>query len=364
MNMFFGYRQIKLSLGACLALGLVVTPSFADEAETAKLLTAASTGSGQARYAAIDDLGERAADSAKVVPELVKMLGDSDPQVEWRSARALGDYGAESAAAVPELRALLTNEDPILQYHAAIALGKIGDKSDGTVDSLVNLVGSSDSRVSRAAVSALKNLKPGPVKIQQALKKAMLAEDRAVVIQAIDAIVEHGANAVPLLNECLKDPSTVYLAAAAAEQIGPDAAGAVPALIEVLDTTEHSHLEIRVLLALARIGPGAKQAVPTIVSILEKSQDATVPVAAAFALGSIGVTEADAPLRAAVAKDNPFLSMVAAWSLAKIHPEDALLKQQALDKLNAGLKSDDPAIQAAAEKGLKLLETPAAAAAP
>ena len=51
-------------------------------------------------------------------------------------------------------------------------------------------------------------------------------------------------------------------------------------------------------------------------------------------------------LKAAAAIDKPFLSMVAAWSLAKIHPDDAALKQQAIDKLNAGFKSDDPAIKA------------------
>ena len=131
----------------------------------------------------------------------------------------------------------------------------------------------------------------------------------------------------------------------------------------MLGKTKHSQMQIRVILALGHIGPAAKSASPQIMSVMEESQDATVPVAAAFALGAIGATDADDALKAAAASDKPFLAMVAAWSLAKIHPDDAALKQQAIDKLNAGLKSDDAAIKAAAEKGLKMLEVPATAAA-
>ena len=363
MKTFFGHLHIRVCLGLLFALGLITTSSCADQSETAKLLSAATTGSGQPRYTAIDDLGERAADPEKVVPELVKNLDDKDPQVVWRSVRALGDYGAAAGAAAPKLREMLSQSDPVLQHHVAVALGKVGDRSEATVDALVTAVGSSDGRVSRAAVAALKHLKPGPEKVVQALKKAMTAEDPAVAAQALEAIVELGPKAVPLLNEALKEPTTAYLAASAAEEIGPDAAGTVPALVELLGKTKHSHMQIRVLLALGRIGPGAKSAAPQIASLLENSQDSTVPVAAAFALGSIGATDADDGLRTAVAKDNPFLSMVAAWSLAKLHPDDAGLRQQALDKLNAGMNSDDPAIKAAAEKGLKLMEVPAAAAA-
>ncbi len=331
--------------------------------EIAKLAEEASDGSGQARYTAIDDLGERAAESDMIVPDLIENLGDSDPQVVWRSVRALGDYGEEAVAAAPKLRELLSNGDPILQYHAAIALGKIGDRSEPTVDALVDAVGSADGRVSRAAVTALKTLKPGPAKVLPALKKALVSDDHMVTVNALDAIVEAEADAVPLLNEMLKDPETMYLAVTAISEIGDEAAATVPTLLELLGSTKHSQLETQIILALGRIGPSAKSAEPQIIELLKNSPDDTVPVAAAFALGSIGATDADAPLKAAASSDKPFLSMVAAWSLAKIHPDDAAIKKQAIDKLNAGLKSDDPAIQGAAEKGLKMLEAPAAAAA-
>lgn len=322
----------------------------------------AATSDVNPRYTQIDDMGEKATDGATAIPALTKMLADSDKQVQWRSARALGDFGAAAMPAAPELLKLLSSDDPIVQYHAAIALGRIGDKSETTVDALVNAVGSADPRVSRAAVAAIKNLQPGPVKVHAALKKALEAGDTAVTVNALDAIVEIGGKASPLLIECLGDPDTAYLAAAAIEQIGPDAAPTAPALGALLDKTDHSQLEIRALLALAAIGPAAKPAVPQIIKALETSKDATVPVAAAYALGAIDAEEADAQMRAALEKDNPFLQMVAAWSLAKMHPEDADLKKQAMDKLGAGMKSDDPAMKAAAEKGMKMLEPPAEAA--
>jgi HEAT repeat protein len=145
------------------------------------------------------------------------------------------------------------------------------------------------------------------------------------------------------------------VACAAIEQIGPDAAGTVPALVDLLGDTKHSHLLIQTLLALASIGPEAKPASAHIIPLLEHSTDATVPVAAAYALGSIGAADADKALKKAATSSNSFLQMVATWSLAKIHPEDVQLKQQAMQKLETGIKSKDPAVQAAAENGIKLL---------
>lgn len=348
-------RIATVGLVGALLAGTV----YAQTADTAVLVESATSGTGQARYAAIDDLGELHQVPATVVPALQKQLGNSDPQVRWRSARALGDYGEQAQAAAPALRTLLADKFPVVQYHAAVTLGKIGDRSDETVHALVTAATGEDGRVARVAIAAIRQLHPGPEKVVGALQKALASNDNAVVVFALEAIVEHGAGAAPFLNEALKHPETCYLACTAIEEIGPDAADTVPALTALLGETKHSHLLIHALLALASIGPAAESAAPQIIPKLEMTTDATVPVAAAYALGSIGAAEADAPLRRAMAKPNAFLQMVAVWSLAKIHPDDARLKQQAVDKLQAGLTNEDPAIQAAAEKGLKLLEPPA-----
>jgi HEAT repeat protein len=357
----FIHRLSAISVLVILGLAaLTATPSFAQQTDTTSLLQTAANGAAQERYVAIDRLGEHHEEADVVVPELMKLLKDPDAKVRWRSARSLGDYGAEAQAAVPELRSLLHDKDPIVRYHAAVALGRIGDRSDATIDALVGAITSPDGRVARAAIEALRNLKPDPDRVMAVFEQVLTSNDHAVVAHALAAVVERGGKAVPVLNAALKRPRTAYLACAAIEQIGPDAAGTVPALTELLGRTKHSQLLIQALLALASIGPAAQSASPQIIPLLDDPTDATVPVAAAYALGSIGATNADAELQRAMTKPNPFLQMVAAWSLAKIHPHDAQLKQQALDKLHAGLKSDDPAIQAAAKKGLNLLGEPPA----
>jgi HEAT repeat protein len=339
-------------------LAALISAPIVAHADTTGLLKAAANGSAESRYAAIDDLGERHESPESVVPALANLLKDSDAKVRWRSARSLGDYGPQAQPAVSKVRALLTDKDPIVQHHAAIALGKIGDRSDETIDALVKTVTVPDGRVARAAIVALRHLNPDPQHVMAVLDQMLLSEDHVIAAHALEAAVERGAKAVPMLNAALKRPKTAYLACAAIEQIGPEAAETVPALTELLGDTKHSQLLIQALLALASIGPKAQSASPQIVDLLEHQTDATVPVAAAYALGAIGAADADQALRNAASKPNPFLQMVAAWSLAKVHPDDPALQQQAMQKLQAGIKSKDPAIQAAAEHGMKLLESP------
>jgi HEAT repeat protein len=154
------------------------------------------------------------------------------------------------------------------------------------------------------------------------------------------------------------------VACAAIEHIGPDAAATVPALKELLGKTRHSHLLIQALLALASIGPAAESAAPQIVPLLEMPNDATVPVAAAYALGSIGAKNADAALKRAMTKDNAFLQMIAAWSLAKLHPDNGAAQRTAVEHLTRGLKNSDAGIRTAAAKSLQMLKAPPEMVAP
>ena len=343
----------------CLLTAIVVLPSCAAEnSGTAKMVQDATTGAKDTRYTAIDDLGERHAHASQVVRPLEKMLTDEDPQVRWRTARTLGEYGSQAKSSAASLRKLLTDNDPIVQYHAAIALGKIDDKSDETVEALIAVATSKDARVARAAIAALHELKPGPQRVAEALANALKSNDKAVALHALEAIVEEGKNALPLLKEALGHPETAYVACAAIEQLGPEAAPVVPELAGLLGTTKHSQLLIQELLALAAIGPGAESAAPQIKPLLATETDATVPVAAAYALGSIGAKDADAELQAATEKSDPFLKMIATWALAKLHPDDQAALKAAVDQLTQGLKNDDVTIRNAAAKSLQSLQAP------
>jgi HEAT repeat protein len=262
------------------------------------------------------------------------------------------------------LRKLLASEDSTAKYHAAVALGRIGDGSDETIRALVEAVTGSDGHVQRAAIAAVRALNVGPEHVLPIVQEVLASDDPSVAAHALEAIVDQGAAAVPFLKEALKRTEIAYLACTAISEIGPDAAGTVPELVDLLQKTKHSQLQIQALIALAHIGPDARSAAPTIKPLLATPNDATVPVAAAFALGSIGAADADAELKKALTRDEPFVQMGAAWALAKLHPDDQAAMRQAVEKLTQGLKSDDSAIRTAAAKGLSLLAPPPELVAP
>jgi HEAT repeat protein len=353
MNVYFS-RVVAALVGA-----LVLSSStFGAVDDVAALLKTAKEGSGKAQLKAIDHLGVLRDNATVVVPALRELIKSDDDMVQWHSARALGGYGELAQEASPDLVKILRDNDPIVQYHAAIALGKLGDKSDPVVTALVNSATSNDPRVARAALSALRHLKPGPEKVTAALKNALNSNDQAVTLHALEAIVAEGGKASPLLKESLKEPKTAYLACAAIEQIGPDAASTVPELTDLLGKTKHSQLLIQALLAVASIGPQAAPAETAILPLLQSTTDSTVPVAAAYALGSIKAKNADAQLKAAQGKDNTFLHMVATWALARIHPDDEQMMKDAVGVLTKGLTSSDAKMRTAAAKGLQVLQPP------
>lgn len=359
MNVFFNRATASL-----VGVVLLSVPGVAQTQDTANNLSIAVSGSGKAQYKAIDGLGANHENAAAVVPKLRQLLKSEDAQVRWRSARALGDYGSQAKDSAADLVKLLSDKDPIVNYHAAVALGKIEDKSDATVGALVDAATSKDPRVARAAIAALRNLKPGPERVTAALKKALTSNDQAVTLHALEAIVEQGSKACPLLKEALKQPVTAYLACTAVEQIGPDAACTVPELTELLGKTKHSHLLIQTLLALASIGPAAQPAESAILPHLAMTTDDTVPVAAAYALGAIGAKDADAPLKKALTKKDTFLHMIATWALAKLHPNDQQLLKGAVDELTKGLADEKPQVRMAAARTLQMLQAPPEMVAP
>ncbi len=340
--------------------------AFAAEPTLDQMLKSAASGSAKERYTAIDDLGERHANAEQVVPKLLPLLEDKDPKVRWRAARTLGEYRGQAKQAVEGIRKQLKDKDPIVQYHAAVALGKLEDNSDENIEALVTDVATSkDPRVARAAIEAIRHLKPGPKRVAEVLGKALKSGDPALTVQALEAIVAEGKMALPFLKEALKNPDTEYVACAAIEQIGPEAAEAVPELTKLLKDTKHSQVQIQLLLALAAIGPDAAPAEAEVKSVLESSKDATVPVAAAYALGSIGAKDSDAELKHASTKDNnALLQTMAFWATAKLHPDDKAAQKTAIEKLTQAMKSDKVAVRSAAAKSLQSLHAPAEEVAP
>jgi HEAT repeat protein len=86
--------------------------------------------------------------------------------------------------------------------------------------------------------------------------------------------------------ECLKDPEIQFRAVIRLGEIGPAAAGAVPALIELFESSADNSMRADIMTAIAAIGPaGAISAVPWLIQQLRRDDFRTD---AALALKDIG----------------------------------------------------------------------------
>jgi len=314
------------------------------------------------RVTVIDELGAIGQNARPALDVLVAAFADTDARVRWRAARAVGLIGEDARAAIPGLVKLLDDADPIVVTQAAAALGSIRE-DDGraqipdadaavyatVIDPLAETAVHPDGRARRSAVRALRRYKSltdlGPI-----VSKQLADADPGVIMAALQTLADMGDDAVPFLMEALKDPKSKYWAEIALAEIGPDAAPATAALAAAADEGPTEE-RLQALLSLAAIGDRAAAAAPAAVKALE-SDDAALRLPAAFALGRMKAAAGDESLKKVAAGDDPFLGGVAAWALARIHPDDQALVADAVVRLRQGLANADPDARAACINGL------------
>lgn len=288
------------------------------------------------------------------VPPLTKSLGADYPvEVRWRAARALGNFGPPAAPAIGGLIANLKDDDHRVRAYSCFALGRIGDKaSEVAAASLVERVTDVHAVVRRAAIDALIALRPDRKILVPLLAKALEDAEPQIAVAAVQTLVGQGEAVVPALISALENEKAAYWATVALEQLGPRAAPAAPTLTKLVN---HSDPEVRLqaIMTLAAIGEAARPAIRPIADRLVNDQLNGVRYAAAYALGKIGVdAQTQESLRQTMRSDNLMLAMVSTWALAQANPKDEQIATHAADLIVAGLKSDDPILQAAAARVL------------
>ena len=314
------------------------------------------------RVLVIDELGAIGQNARPATDSLIAAFADTDARVRWHAARAVGLIGEDARAAIPAFVKLLGDADPIVVTQAAAALGSIRE-DDGreqipaadaaiyatVIDPLAKTAVHADGRARRAAVRALRRYKSladlGPI-----VAKQLADADPGVIVAALQTLSDMGDDAVPFLMEALKDPKSKYWAEIALAELGPDAAPATAALAAAAEDGPTEE-RLQALLTLAAIGDRAAAAAPVAVKALE-SDDAALRLPAAFALGRMKAAAGDESLKKVAAGDDPFLGGVAAWALARIHPEDQALVADAVTRLRQGLANADPDARAACINGL------------
>ncbi len=318
-----------------------------------------------AEAAKVDHLlqGNANADAAKQL--VSKALDSASDAVRWRAARAAGRLGLSEPDIIAKLQSAASDKNWIVQLHSVAALAQTGDKSDKTLDVLTKAAVSKNQRVAAAAIAALRKLQFSPEELAGTLNTVLASDNGAVAVYVVEALVHAGPKAVPLLNAALNEPKAAYWACVAIADIGPDAAGTVPALTEFLQTHDKAEAIPQALLAVAAIGPAAKPAQAAVSGVIEKwSDDQSVLLAGLYALGAIDASNVQDTLEMNAKSDDQFVAMVASWALAKTNPGDQQLMETAIKRLVAGLESDNTHMSHAAAHGLAALEIPPGMAAP
>lgn len=308
------------------------------------------------RAAVIDEIAAIGQAARPALDDLVKAAGDEDVRVRWHAARGIGLIGEDAASAVPLLVNLLGDNEWIVAAQAAAAIGAIRkDESVDTItpaesqaydaaeEALVKATVHADPRVRRAAIRAVRILRPEPDVLAPLVCKQLADADPSVVLPALHSLADMGDEAVPLLIEALKNPRSRYWATIALTEMGEAAAPAIDLLAKEVAEGELDE-KLQAILALAAIGPKAASTAPLLVKTLE-SQETALRFAAAFALGKLRAADGDKPLERTTADPDECLASVAAWARSQLHPDDRSLLDDAIARLRKGLDSESATVR-------------------
>ncbi len=349
---------ISILTGLFLLSGVIT----ANAADVAALTTALASG-GEAAHKAAEQLGKDPVASKAAVAALTTALGSDDVELQWRAARALGVAGPAASGSVAALTGLLKSENPQVRGYAAHALGEIGAASKPSSAALAAMLSDENALVRRAAAKSLASIDPDPAVVLPQVIKILEGADPALVIQIMETIKEVARPGVPLLIDALKNKDSAYWGCVLASELGPKAKAAVGELSKLLASDE-PEIRLQAAMALAEIGPDSAPATDALVAALNGDKQMGVRYASAFALGKIGSKSAIANLQQELHSKDEFLRLIAAFSLAKLQPENDKVVRQAAIFIARGLTSERAEVRHAASRGLAELDAPAEVTAP
>lgn len=233
-------------------------------------------------------LGLVAAGPPDPIRALLTDVRDGHEDVRRSACDALADLGPDAGSAVPDLLDALEDRSWRGRWSAAAALLHIAP---------------TEPAVTRAIVSALGD--PSNV-------------DREDIAYSLERVYPRPTWAVPVLANQVKDKQAGYAAASTLAAFGPDAAAAVPSLIESVHSNDED-TRAHACHALGRIGAAAKPAVPALAELLA-SPDKRNRAAAASALCDLGaLSEAAVPTLVRATQDHEIdIRIEAAFTLGRI----------------------------------------------
>jgi HEAT repeat protein len=258
-------------------------------AEAVPALNAALTHP-QARYWACIALSEMGAQAKDAVPGLIKVLADEQPQNRLQATIALAEIGPAARPALLDLTKLLNDKFEPVRNAAVFALGRIGDKA--AADAVTKVDKAADSYLHMLCTWALARMSPEDKK-RQGDAVALLAtklgdKDRDAAHMAARAIAELEPTA-----DIIRPVMEKLISGADAETADRifNALASLGAKIMPLAINalkDPSPLRReRSMRVLAKVGPDAAPAIPELLNIIQ-GDDPKQKVEALFVVGAIG----------------------------------------------------------------------------
>jgi HEAT repeat protein len=200
------------------------------------------------------------------LPDLLRQLGDDDPNARMAAVVSLGRLGSLAIDALPALSDLLDDDDSRVRKAAARTLGLMGLPA---LSHLAKALEHHDKDVRRQAVWGIGRLGPQAQPALPALCQALKDSDTRTASGAAQALLNMGPKAepaIPALLAALQNVNLVQcrLIAKALSEIGPTA---LPALIQALRDSDY-YVRREVAVALGFMGMRAAPAVGPILNCL------------------------------------------------------------------------------------------------
>jgi HEAT repeat protein len=225
-------------------------------------------------------------DAAKAIPVLKDGLRDKAPSVLRAALFEVERLGRRAGALVPELVPLLKHREREVRLLAARAVSTMGTSARPAVPALAELLKAGDGRDDNEEIAEdLKRLGPDAAEALPALIEQLphlAAVSPHPVLDTLANIGPWATPALPALLKLLKDRKSWYHHEDVIKVLGEMGPAAVPALLAQVGE-ESEYVRAHAARALGRIGPGARGAVPALKKRLNNEWN-VVRVWAAFAL--------------------------------------------------------------------------------